>query len=946
VRAELEGQRSMSGTVQDEQQRAEVEANKAKVNAENWRAQFEREQEEHIRLSAQLKEMETRQAEAQLTARGNEQSATAVLGEWKEANKKRNDAEAKLQQKKREAEAKLTAIYSQNRQQLEKLQNDIAAKKSEQTEIMQQMNRWRTQWEEEMAEKNAVAAELLTLRSEFEKSSGTYDKEIEGLKDMLERTRAASAEMRDRWEEAVTRKNAVLGQLEEADKEMQRTMMSARGEQRSFSGTAGRLAEAKAGLEKMKKQADDAEEEKKAQEAALLKVQEETKGSAVQLNEEVGRLTAELTDTKLQIEVGESRSAQLQEALKELERVTAEKEAVQNDAALQGQTLVGDAQELQRSLEESRAAAQSKQAAAELLRAERDVLSDELAGLKAEVEELTVSHDLEVERLQERLGQLQTVQDKLELSLSEKRKEHEKALLDMDTAEEQKGTQLTEANESAMFNLKESQTMLRDAKAALKKEQKAKVDAEDIIKETKKELEELLKESKTKEADLQTKLTEEGTKKERLDASLAAERVQSEEAVATLKSQLADAKVALRESEQKATEFAKEYGKEFYLRKQIAEHLQEMTGGMRVFCRVRPLAAPPPVAEGDEAPPPPEVEPCVKMLDETTVLLEDKGNARHPRKRFEFNQVYGPAAEQNKIFDDVKPMIGQTLQGFNVSCIVYGAEGSGKTYTLEGTPDEPGLVLRAINSIFEEITDGAPECMSFEAFLSVIDIIDENFRDLLVGEEGKKEPLAGVMRDATYGVRVDGANVMPVRTASHARSLLSQAQVLRKEGDRERDSSMVTMLTVRSANTETGESSVGKLTIVDLAAAQLSVKKGEELPAGHNTSLAALTSVIDSLAASKKKQIDFESSKLTELLQDSLGGNSKSMMLVCVDADPAGVALSGQCLGFAEKAKGVKLGAASKNKESMHTAMNKVNTTMSALTQHAGSGGGTNRGTK
>lgn len=155
---------------------------------------------------------------------------------------------------------------------------------------------------------------------------------------------------------------------------------------------------------------------------------------------------------------------------------------------------------------------------------------------------------------------------------------------------------------------------------------------------------------------------------------------------------------------------------------------------------------------------------------------------------------------------------------------------------------------------------------------------------------------------------------------------------------------MVTMLTVRSANTETGESSVGKLTIVDLAAAQLSVKKGEEPPVGHNASLAALTGVIDSLAASKKKQIDFESSKLTELLQDSLGGNSKSMMLLCVDTDPTTVQLSGQCLQFAEKAKGVKLGAASKNKESMHTAMNKVNTTMSALTQHAG--GSTNRGNK
>jgi hypothetical protein len=67
--------------------------------------------------------------------------------------------------------------------------------------------------------------------------------------------------------------------------------------------------------------------------------------------------------------------------------------------------------------------------------------------------------DLEVERLQERLGQLQTVQDKLELSVSEKRKEHEKALLDMDMQEEQKMSQMTEQYDSATFNLKESQSI-------------------------------------------------------------------------------------------------------------------------------------------------------------------------------------------------------------------------------------------------------------------------------------------------------------------------------------------------------------------------------------------------------------------------------------------------------------------------------------------------------
>jgi len=199
-----------------------------------------------------------------------------------------------------------------------------------------------------------------------------------------------------------------------------------------------------------------------------------------------------------------------------------------------------------------------------------------------------------------------------------------------------------------------------------------------------------------------------------------------------------------------------------------------------------------------------------------------------------------------------------------------------------------------------------------------------------------------VTRDATYGVRVDGATIAPVRTASHVRAQLATAQANRKVGDRVKDSSMVTMLTVRSANTESGESSVGKLTLVDLADAQLQVKKGDERPEGHNASIAAFTGVIDALAASKKKQVDFESSKLTELLQDSLGGNSKSMLMLCVDPMPTAATLTAQCLQFAEKAKGVKLGAASKNKESMHTAMTKVNTTMSALTQHATSKGGQN----
>ena len=380
----------------------------------------------------------------------------------------------------------------------------------------------------------------------------------------------------------------------------------------------------------------------------------------------------------------------------------------------------------------------------------------------------------------------------------------------------------------------------------------------------------MLKEARQKEAELNTKVTEEGTVKERLEASLASDRVQSEEAVSTLRTQLTEAKGTLREAEAKATEFAKEYGKEFYLRKQIAEQLQEMTGGLRVFCRVRP----PTEGEG-------EAEVAVKALDETTVLVEDQADSRRPRRRFEFNQVYGPTAEQAKVFEDVRPMIAQTLQGFNICALMHGAQGSGKTYTMEGTAAEPGLLHRCVNAIFEEIT-GVDESMSYEVFLSLLEIVDEGIRDLQL-PEGTPQPTFKLVRDATYGMQVENLSTSPVHTASHVRSLLTQAQASRtKMGSGESGSNLVATLTIRSSNTESGESSVGKLTLVDLMDAEGATAGTADEPRKPNQGLVSLFSVVDSLTGKQKSKPKYDESKLTELLQDSLGGNSKTMMFITV----------------------------------------------------------------
>jgi len=278
------------------------------------------------------------------------------------------------------------------------------------------------------------------------------------------------------------------------------------GEARTMGGIKDRLNDARSAAEEMKSKAEAAETAAKEAAERLAGLKKESEGRSIQLNEDEKRMRTELADVRTKIAFGESNLAKLEREQAELAKMETEKQHMQAEKANSDAALQGQYSDLQKSLEEQRSLATQKQQQAEGLRSERDTLSDELAGLKAEVEELTVSHDLEVERLQERLGQLQTVQDKLELSLSEKRKEHEKALLDMETTEEQKGSQLTESSESAMFNLKESQTMLRDAKTALKKEQKAKSDAEEIAKDTKQELEDCLKESRQKESELQAKI--------------------------------------------------------------------------------------------------------------------------------------------------------------------------------------------------------------------------------------------------------------------------------------------------------------------------------------------------------------------------------------------------------------------------------------------------------
>ena len=79
-----------------------------------------------------------------------------------------------------------------------------------------------------------------------------------------------------------------------------------------------------------------------------------------------------------------------------------------------------------------------------------------------------------------------------------------------------------------------------------------------------------------------------------------------------------------------------------------------------------------------------------------TQVLRDLTSERRDEKRFEFTQVYGPSAQQEEVFADTEPLMTSVLDGYNVCIFAYGQSGTGKTFTMDGTDEKPGLVPRAM----------------------------------------------------------------------------------------------------------------------------------------------------------------------------------------------------------------------------------------------------------
>jgi len=224
----------------------------------------------------------------------------------------------------------------------------------------------------------------------------------------------------------------------------------------------------------------------------------------------------------------------------------------------------------------------------------------------------------------------------------------------------------------------------------------------------------------------------------------------------------------------------------------------------------------------------------------------------------------------------------------------------------------------------------------------MIEIYNENVRDLLRDPKVDVSKIKyDIMRDQLVGMYVKDLTSSEVHTASHCKTLITQGDKFRATSatglnDVSSRSHMIVTLTVRTRNLKAGDNYVGKLSLVDLAGSERLSKSGttgqaQKESMAINKSLSALGTVIAALAT-EEKHVPYRDSKLTYLLQDSLGGNSKTLMFVNIGPSQDNCAETVNSLNFASRAKSVALGKATKNREDVlpEGKTGKANTVMAA----------------
>ncbi|KAL8696774.1 MAG: hypothetical protein Q9201_007482 [Fulgogasparrea decipioides] len=291
-------------------------------------------------------------------------------------------------------------------------------------------------------------------------------------------------------------------------------------------------------------------------------------------------------------------------------------------------------------------------------------------------------------------------------------------------------------------------------------------------------------------------------------------------------------------------------------------------------------------------------------------------NSREAAAAFTFDRVFDTQSRQTDVFDfSIRSTVDDILNGYNGTVFAYGQTGAGKSYTMMGADiddeEQRGIIPRIVEQMFASILR-SPGNIEYTVRVSYMEIYMEKIRDLLVPQNDNLP----VHEEKSRGVYVKGLLEIYVSSVQEVYEVMRRGGAARataatnmnQESSR---SHSIFVITITQKNVETGSAKSGQLFLVDLAGSEKVGKTGAsgqtlEEAKKINKSLSALGMVINSLTDGKSTHIPYRDSKLTRILQESLGGNSRTTLIINCSPSSYNDAETISTLRFGVRAKAIK----------------------------------------
>jgi hypothetical protein len=307
-----------------------------------------------------------------------------------------------------------------------------------------------------------------------------------------------------------------------------------------------------------------------------------------------------------------------------------------------------------------------------------------------------------------------------------------------------------------------------------------------------------------------------------------------------------------------------------------------MSGNIRVICRLRPENNVERESGGH----------CCVEYDEYAIKLNLPAEKHKPPEvhEFTFDRICGPETSQAEVFEyAARPVVAGVLDGYNGTIFAYGQTGSGKTFSMEGPnihdPQYKGIIPRMMDAIFEGLINASSSC-EFSIKVSYLEIYLEKIQDLIDSSKNNLQ----VREDKSRGIYVQDATEVYVGSPDEMMNVMTMGSKNRsvaatRMNQRSSRSHSIFCVYVEQRDIENNARKNGRLYFVDLAGSEKIAKthvQGKQLEEAKmiNKSLSALGNVINALTEKGNSCVPYRDSKLTRILQESLGGNSQTTLVI------------------------------------------------------------------